>query len=74
MLQQLIGSVVRRYADTLFNIFANEIAQAEQSSKPAIEDSTGWLSVASSKLGRAEKASVTPFNFRPEVSSFKLVR
>lgn len=70
---QLIGSVVRRYADTLFSIFANEFLQVEQSSKPTIEDASGWLSVASAKLGRGEKAGVTPFNFRPEVRFLPLL-
>lgn len=70
---QLIGSVVRRYADTLFSIFANEFSQVEQSSKPTIEDASGWLSVASAKLGRGEKAGVTPFNFRPEVRFLPLL-
>ena len=64
---QLIGSVVRRYADSLFSIFASEIAQVEQSTKPISDDAVDWLSVASSKLGRKQKASVTPFNFRAEV-------
>ncbi|KAJ9096406.1 hypothetical protein QFC21_005228 [Naganishia friedmannii] len=62
----LIGTVVRRYGDTLFRIFASEISQVEQSSKPMAVDNDGWLSIASSKLGRKEKAEVTPFNFRPE--------
>jgi hypothetical protein len=64
---KLIGSVVRRYGETLFRIFASEISQVEQSSKPMAVDNEGWLSIASSKLGRKEKAAVTPFNFRPEV-------
>jgi hypothetical protein len=70
---QLIGSVVRRYADTLLSIFASEIAQVEQSNKPMPDDAAGWLSVASSKLGRKEKAGVTPFNFRAEVRSIRCI-